>query len=165
MEKNGSICIMWTMQLLFKRKDLHEWMFTCVRDDGSRTFSPIRWPEICPHDMIHYAVEKYFHIENGFLGMVNRGVDILDFTKPDRWNILKQMNPMAESMVWIIHGMLAGSHSDAHDALEAWCIVAHEYNISASVTPEDLEKILADCLELWTKWRKLAVGEEMVLIR
>ncbi len=55
-------------------------VLTCIRTDGSTTWTRLRIP--AQHDLVHYVVETTLGLRDSFYSLVARGVDITDFEKP-----------------------------------------------------------------------------------
>ncbi len=55
-------------------------VLTCIRSDGSTTWTRLRIP--AQHDLVHYVVETTLGLRDSFYSLVASGVDITDFEKP-----------------------------------------------------------------------------------
>ncbi len=69
------------MRIQLKKNTKKPCVLTCIRDDGSTTWSKLH-QGMEPHDLAHYAVEKVLNFDKAFYGMLNEGYDIGDFELP-----------------------------------------------------------------------------------
>ena len=64
------------MEIIFTKGNGKYGHLKCVRQDGSVTETQMPEQGIAPHDMIHFAVEKYLKIKGAFYGQLKAGADI-----------------------------------------------------------------------------------------
>src|SRR5262249_6522068 len=58
-------------------------VLTCVRDDGSSTYSKSAHGEFfAPHDLMHYVVETTLGFRRAFFGLIAAGWSIPAFAEP-----------------------------------------------------------------------------------
>jgi hypothetical protein len=54
-------------------------VLTCIRDDGTSTYSKSRHAFFGPHDLMHYAVETTLGLKESFFGLVASGWSLPSF--------------------------------------------------------------------------------------
>ena len=71
------------MIIRFTKGDGKPDVMTCVRDDGSVTWSPVGASVGAHHDLRHYAVETTLGYTQAFFGLLASGRDIQSFGTKD----------------------------------------------------------------------------------
>src|SRR5437016_2614514 len=75
-------------------------VLTCIRDDGTMTYSKSRHGEyFARHDLMHYAVETTLGFREGFFGLIAAGRSIPSFSEPGTAATLPAQALHAELMV------------------------------------------------------------------
>lgn len=69
--------------LIRLKKDANAPVLTCIRDDGSTTWSKMPYGGFFPrHDLMHYTVETTLGFREAFFGLIASGWSIESFTEP-----------------------------------------------------------------------------------
>ncbi len=86
--------------LIRLKKNENAPVLTCIRDDGSTTWSKMPYREFFPrHDLMHYAVETTLGFRQAFFGLIASGWSIESFTEP---GAAKQLTPEAKQSEFIV---------------------------------------------------------------
>ncbi|HKQ48642.1 MAG TPA: hypothetical protein VJZ71_11280 [Phycisphaerae bacterium] len=69
--------------LIRLKKNENAPVLTCIRDDGSTTWSKMPYREFFPrHDLMHYAVETTLGFREAFFGLIASGWSVESFSEP-----------------------------------------------------------------------------------
>lgn len=80
---------------------------SCVRPDGSRTWSQVH-PFIPGHDLLHLALETTLGVSGGFFGLIASGWELADFAAPRASARMGNEASWVESMVGLLDQERAG---------------------------------------------------------
>lgn len=130
---------------------------TCIRDDGSVTWSHIHHG-FALHDLTHYVVETTLGLQNGFFGLVSKGYNIPEFSLPksDRsFNI-----PDEAILVEPIVALLQMEH---WESFPEELIDKDSPELPPHVTSEQIDSIRKKLHELVQKWEEMSPGESLKL--
>jgi len=129
---------------------------TCLRNDGSVTWSPVGSSVGAKHDLIHYVVETTLGYTEAFLGLVAQGRDLDDFgTKCGVKSAYTTEEQWAESIVGFLQWpTLTGSEFAAQLAA---------LTPAPSVTPEQFTRICQQIADLHAWWDALPPGGTLEL--
>jgi len=141
---------------------------TCVRDDGSRTWSAVGRTVGVRHDLIHYAVETVLGYREAFFGLVAAGRDIHSFgTKHG----IKDSYPLeaqhAEQLVGLVQwpAMSGGPALTDDELLSLLADTCSLHNLPMPpVTTAQLTAIRAEARVLHRRWDQLAPGNHLDLV-
>jgi len=154
------------MIVRFTKGDRKPDMLTCIRDDGTRTWSPVGAGVGVVHDLTHYAVETTLGFRQAFLGMLEAGRDIEDFgTKEGRKDTYPREALIAESLVGLVQISVTESNpltiAEIQEQLTAVCTNA---GLDApDIAGVDIERARQTLLDLLVRWRDLPPGASMDL--
>ena len=152
------------MTVRFTKGDGKPDSLTCIRDDGTRTWSPVGATVGPEHDLAHYAVETTLAYRDAFLGMLAAGRDIADFgTK----NGIKDVYPteaiVAEHLVGLIQLSLRQPLTTV-DIIDQFAASLNNAGITApDIEAMDIDRARENYLALIDRWRSLLPGESMDL--
>jgi hypothetical protein len=136
---------------------------TCVRPDGSRTWSQVH--AFFPiHDLTHFAVESVFGFTTAFYGLVSAGWSMESFSERGAASRLPPEALVAEHMVGLLDieratGVLfdaAGFSEQLNRAL-----TSHGHGPFREVTGSELGEVRRIRGELQGRWLALASGETL----
>ncbi len=130
---------------------------TCIRDDGSATWSHIHHG-FALHDLTHYVVETTLGLNDAFFGLVAKGYNIPEFSLPksDRsFNI-----PDEAISVEPIVALLQMEH---WDSFPEKLINKDSPELPPHVTSEQIDTMRKRLYELVQKWKELLPGESLEL--
>ncbi len=66
------------MKAIWTKKNGGNIFLNIIRQDGSSTYTKLH-ASLPDHDLAHYAVERTLKMKHAFFGLVNKGVDTVDF--------------------------------------------------------------------------------------
>lgn len=152
------------MQIRFQKAKDGSATLSCIRDDGSSTWSNGVQDFFVWHDLIHYAVETTLGCRQAFFGLLASGWNIDDFEKRDpktgRTPPLPAETVGVENIVGLLSSELVGamppSHAEFSELLASAC-AGFDFPPPA-VTPEQLDAIRAAVAALHSRWRDLPPG-------
>lgn len=158
------------MKLIFKKGGSKPSSLTCLRRDGSRTWTKLR-PNFEAHDFIHFVVEKSLGLENAFYGLVEKGTDITAFELPreKRPDSLLPKNFPIESIVAEHIVNLCQIDFFAPEALPDFIpqlkniLSENGLPFPGNLDEHRLMEMRRDFNVLWGKWTKLPAGESIEL--
>lgn len=134
---------------------------TCIRSDGSRTWSDVQ-PFSPYHDITHLAVERVLDLREAFFGLVAADWDLDRFARPGTSKQLSADAALAEHLVGLLDrergAGVCWSAAEFTDALRA----ALGPGIPA-VTAEQLARIRVDRDRMIAAWEGLSAGETLEL--
>ncbi|MCG9131351.1 hypothetical protein J5I95_06670 [Candidatus Poribacteria bacterium] len=136
---------------------------TCIRDDGSITWTPLHRGFV-HHDFAHYVVETTLGFENAFFGLVSKGYDIPDFSKPKakRPFEIPEEAMDTEPIVALLQADFPNTPYP-QDAGSTGIFREYSAALPISITDEQLEIMRQELRALLQQWRNLQAGESMVL--
>jgi hypothetical protein len=139
---------------------------TCIRDDGSRTWSPVGAGVGVEHDLTHYAVETTLGFREAFLGMLEAGRDIADFgTKDGRKDTYPREALVAECLVGLVQISISKTNpltvAEIQEQLTAVC--ANSALGAPGIADFDIDRVRETLLGLITRWHSLPPGSSMEL--
>lgn len=134
-------------------------ILTFVRDDGSRTSSPIGAADgFGPvHDLSHYAVESVLGIARGFIGLCGEGWNVGDFEKNAAATIPPEA-AVAEVLAGEISRMAITEQWSSLDDFN-WTIAASGFTLSAP----HYDEIHRSLTRLRAAWNAQAPGTTLSL--
>ncbi len=138
-------------------------VLTCIRPDGSQTWSRLRDP-FAYHDLLHYAVEATLEICDGFFGLIAAGRSIDSFSAPAAGGALPPVAGQVEFVVGLIQAELADGRRD-----EDFCKTLTRACSNAGVAPlpgltsAGLDAIHELAARLIERWQTLPNGGHMDL--
>jgi len=139
---------------------------TCIRDDGSRTWSPVGAGVGVEHDLAHYAVETTLGFREAFLGMLEAGRDIDDFgTRDGRKDTYPHEALLAESLVSLVQISVSQTTpltvAGIQEQLTAVC--ANSGLGEPDIADGDIDRARVTLLGLMARFRELSPGTSMDL--
>ncbi|MDC8003219.1 hypothetical protein POV27_04110 [Aureisphaera galaxeae] len=158
------------MTIQFKKGLQKPSILTCIRKDGSTTWTSLR-KEIEIHDFGHYAVETVLGFSKAFYGLLAEGYNIEDFELPreQRPEALIPANIPAEALQaeHIVNLLMVSLHQDDEslDFITTLTTILEENQIDfpAVLTSETLTRIEQKLKELMHQWHILQEGEILEL--
>jgi len=143
-------------------------VLTCVRDDGSSTYSKSRHGEFFAlHDLLHYAVESTLGLRDSFFGLVARGWTIADFNEP---GISDKLPPEAGQTEYIVGLLLQdsltgepGSAKEFNRTLMASYAQRNRRGLPPPhpLSDDELRRIHERYTELLARYRSLEPGQHL----
>lgn len=149
------------------KKEIHKpSTLTCIRDDGSKTWTKMH-PGIEIHDIAHFVVEKALGFKDAFYGTIAKGYNIGDFELP-RDERSKDLIPsnlsvqarQVEHIVNLIQVFLFNQDAEG-DILASMRNILDEKGIDfpKALGREKMLRILKRIKRLMAKWESLEAGE------
>ena len=142
---------------------------SCIREDGSTTFSKIK-KGMEYHDLAHYSVEKSLGFNNAFYGMIQTGNDIQDFDvqrdkRPE--HLIPKNLPLESIQVeYIVNQLMLmymnGSMDSFIDVLKN-TLSDRGIQWSKALDEINLNDLISKYKVLILKWDAIGDGDEMVL--
>ncbi len=139
-------------------------VLTCVRDDGSQTWTRLQPGFGAQHDLAHYAVETTLGFDGAFYGLLAAGRAIEDFAETEDRRWMGEEALKTEAVVMALQYELAGT-SDPEaflDVVETSCR-GQGTGVPSGLTPEAVATMRQRLMELWLRWRTLPPGEVLEL--
>ncbi|MEE8154426.1 MAG: hypothetical protein V3T53_05645 [Phycisphaerales bacterium] len=139
-------------------------VLTCIRSDGSTTWTRLRIP--AQHDLVHYVVETTLGLRDSFYGLVARGVDITDFEKPKEQQTFQ--TPIeavhTEYIVGLLQMELANGapYEDFNAQLRAMC-EQNRFSAPPEIEPEVIQRIRQAVSAILYEWQTVAPGQTFEL--
>ncbi len=130
---------------------------TCIRDDGSVTWTHIH-RGFAQHDFAHYVVETTLGFRNGFFGLVAKGFDIPDFSRPTSKRPFKIPK---EAMA--VEPIVALLQAELWESFPEPLLHPDSQEIPANVTAEQIESMRQQLRKLLQHWENLMPGGTMML--
>jgi hypothetical protein len=153
------------MRILLKKGSDSPSTLSCVRDDGSRTWSKLH--DFFPvHDLTHYAVETVLAFREAFFGLLASGWEIDSFEKRE-WRLRMPVEAVwAEHIVGLLdreRGMgLILSREEFNESLRE-ALKHGETAAFRVITDDELARIRALRSKLQALWHALGPGESLEL--
>ena len=135
---------------------------TCIRDNGSVTWTHLH-RGFAPHDFAHYVVETTLGYKSAFFGLVAKGYDIPDFSKPKAKRPFEipeeaiDLEPLVGLLQTDLLENLRGN--TAHSEL----FRDHSASLPIGITDAQLETMQQKLQVLLQQWHDLQPGESMTL--
>ncbi len=142
--------------LAFRRADGSVDTTSIGRHDG---FGPI-------HDLAHYVVETKLGLENGFLGLISQGWNVLDFEKPGGTSRLPDEAVLAEFIAGHLSLEAAAGQRFSVDQFNEVAASAAKNRPDLKVpklTPETIRALRSGLESLMRRWFELPTGETLDL--
>lgn len=139
-------------------------VLTCIRSDGSTTWTRLRIP--AQHDLVHYVVETTLGLRDSFYGLVARGVDITDFEKPKEQQTFQ--TPIEAIHTEYIVGLLqmelvnSAPYEDFNAQLRAMC-EQNKFPVPPGITLDKIRRIRQAVGEILYEWQTIAPGQTFEL--
>ena len=158
------------MKIQFKKEAHKPSTLTCIRDDGSKTWTKLN-PAIEIHDLAHYVVETELAFNNAFYGLLKKGYAIQDFELPaeQRPEALQPKNLSEEALQTEHIVNLIQVHFDhkidPHDFLTTLKTILRNNRLSfpKALDQDKLLTILQKLNQLFLEWHDLKPGEDIEL--
>ena len=139
-------------------------VLTCIRSDGSTTWTRLRIP--AQHDLVHYAVETTLGLRDSFYSLVARGVDITDFEKPNEQQTIQTPTEAihTEYIVGLLQMELANSapYEDFNAQLRSMC-QQNDCSIPDKIDATMIDTIRKRTSGLLYQWHTTEPGETLEL--
>ena len=90
------------MLITINRKKGNQITMLITRDNGSQTWTQVN-PNLLPHEIGHYVVEKQLEFKNAFFGLINSGVDIHEFESHESRNANPLLQQLSEEALQTEH--------------------------------------------------------------
>ena len=138
---------------------------TCVRPDGSRTWSQVH--SFFPiHDLTHFAVESVFGFSDAFYGLVRAGWSLEQFSEPGAASRLPAEALVAEHMVGLFDlerasGQLMDPEAFSQQLNAA--LSSQGRSPFRKVTGDELAQVRRLRGELQGRWVTLVPGESLTI--
>ncbi len=139
---------------------------TCVRDDGSRTWTALNFTT---HDFGHYAIDATLGWQDAFFGLLAQGWDIADFIRPDPVTGKKPAAPPVALQAEALAGLLDverrnGSPPPYAAFMELLASVCAGLALQTpELTAHQLAAIRACHADLLSRWVRLPEGKSLEL--
>lgn len=138
-----------------------------VRNDGSETTCDMPRQGVLPHDLVHAVVESRLLLQDGFLGLVGKGADIVfaeknfrDYIDPVRHFEVAQ----AESVVEGLQTQLWAGEFDMDAFLAGVSGACAMRKVAVPVISDsDGNLMFAQALQLNAQWQQVPAKTEFVL--
>ncbi len=139
-------------------------VLTCIRTDGSTTWTRLRIP--AQHDLVHYVVETTLGLRDSFYSLVARGVDITDFEKPKEQQTFQTPTEavQTEYIVGLLQMELANGapYEDFNAQLRAMC-EQNKFPAPPEIALEKIRRIYRAVGEILYEWQTIAPGQTFEL--
>ncbi|MEZ4699730.1 MAG: hypothetical protein R2834_05330 [Rhodothermales bacterium] len=137
---------------------------SCIRDDGSKTWTSIQNVFGPLHDIGHYAVESVLGFDGGFYGLLAQGRSIQEFEETADRSWIGPQGLQSEAVVMALQYELAGvlPYADFLEAVRASC-AGTGVPMPAGLNPAIHEVILSRYRALLDDWEAVAPGETLTL--
>ena len=130
---------------------------TCIRGDSSITWTHIHRGFV-QHDFAHYVVETTLGFDNAFFGLVAKGHNIPDFSRP------KSERPFEIPQEAIaVEPIVALLQAELWESFPVSLLESDNACLPANVTEAQIESMRARLRELLRRWNNLEPGESMEL--
>jgi hypothetical protein len=149
------------------KKDATAPVLTCIRDDGSSTWSKMPYREFFPrHDLMHYSVETGLGFREAFFGLIASGWSVESFSEPGAAKRLPLEAKYAEFLVEQLereHRFGECSIAEAFNATIAESIRQGGLAPFRSILQKELDAIRSRFEELLARYSALADGNKLEL--
>ena len=152
------------MKVQIKRRRDGPPTLTCVRADGTRTWTPLH-PFFPEHDLTHLAVETVLEFREAFFGLIASGWEIKDFARPGTSKTIPPQAVLAEHIVGLFDTERAQGARLTLDEFNAMLADKRRESSVAAMTlsAEQLERIRALRSELISRWWSVVDGDTLEL--
>jgi len=158
------------MIIRFKKKTDSPHTMTCIREDGSHTYTKLK-PGLEAHDLAHYAVESILDFKKGFYGLLNEGHQIEDFEIPRNkrpMELIPAHLPVQTIQVEYIVNQLMVEYWNGNQIRPFIEELTNTLTLAgidfpASLNDQSLEKIRDKFHDLMDSWDKVPIQEELIL--
>ena len=130
---------------------------TCIRGDCSLTWTHIHRGFV-QHDFAHYVVETTLGFGNAFFGLVAKGHDIPDFSRPKSERPF-EIPPEAIA----VEPIVALLQAELWESFPAPLLASDSACLPANVTEAQIESMRSQLRELLRRWDNLEPGKSMEL--
>lgn len=130
---------------------------TCIRNDGSITWQHIHRGFV-QHDFAHYVIETTLGFHNAFFGLVSKGHDIPDFSRPKSERPF-EIPPEAIA----VEPIVALLQSELWESFPTPLLETDSACLPPNVTEAQLKSMREQLRELLQQWDNLEPGESMQL--
>ena len=130
---------------------------TCIRDDGSVTWSHIHHG-FALHDLTHYVVETSLGFNDAFFGLIAKGYNIPDFNLPKS----KRPFHIPEEAI-SVEPIVALLQMEHWESFPEKLIDSDSQELPPSVTSEQINNMRKRLNELVQKWESILPGESLEL--
>ncbi len=153
------------MRIRFTKGDNKPDTLSCLRDDGSTTWSSLH-PGFIYHDLTHYVVETTLGYREAFYGLVASGRDIDSFgTK----NGVKDPLPLEAGYAEFVVGLVqmnarSGELENEEDFFTMLKLALANFELEPPpLTPAQLQQIRQETAALYSRWDEVASGKSLEL--
>ena len=130
---------------------------TCIRDDGSVTWSHIHHG-FALHDLTHYVVETSLGFNDAFFGLIAKGYNIPDFNLPKS----KRPFHIPEEAI-SVEPIVALLQMEHWESFPENLIDTDSQELPPNVTSEQINNMRKRLNELVQKWESILPGESLEL--
>lgn len=130
---------------------------TCIRDDGSMTWSHIH-SGFALHDLAHYVVDTSLGLNNAFFGLIVKGYNIPEFSLSKSKRTFKI--PDEAISVEPIVALLQMEH---WESFPEGLIYQDSPELPSNVTSQQINNMRKKLNELVKKWESILPGETIIL--
>ena len=130
---------------------------TCIRDDGSVTWSHIHHG-FALHDLTHYVVETSLGFNNAFFGLIEKGYNIPDFNLPKS----KRPFQIPEEAI-SVEPIVALLQMEHWESFPEKLIDTDSQELPPNLTSEQINNMRNRLQELIQKWESILPGESLEL--
>ncbi len=153
--------------LIRLKKDPKAPVITCIRDDGSATWSRMPYGGFFPrHDLMHYAVETTLGFREAFFGLIASGRTIESFNEPGAARHLSLEAQCTEFFVDQLereHRFGESSSADEFNAMVTTSMTRGGAEAPLPVSQKQLDSIRARFVELLARYDALPDGKHLEL--
>jgi len=158
------------MVIRFKKKPESQHIMTCIREDGSQTYTKLK-SGLEAHDLAHFAVESVLDFKKGFYGLLNEGHQIQDFEIPRNKRpaelMLAHLPVQAIQVEYIVNQLVVeywnGNLIQAFIAELSKALSLAGIDFPAGLNDQVVDEIREKFQSLMHQWDKVQVNEELIL--
>lgn len=160
---------MGSLRILITKRTDGAVVLRCERDDGTATWQRHQGPQAAffpLHDLTHYAVETELGFRRGFYGLIAEGWDITDTTGKGARGPLPDGAITVERIVGAFDAQRAGGTPWSAEAFNEQAALQATTRGDAPprpLTDEELDRVRARILQLFSRWARLARGGTLAL--
>ena len=153
-----------SMEIQFKKGKDGQNTITCRRADGSAAWSKL-YPSFISHDLAHYVVESTLGLKGSFFGLIASGWDISEFeTLRQTGKNLPLEAIQTEFIVNLLQVEIAqGQLFDQFNTILKTNCESQGTLPPPPIPPEQLSVIRDLLYRYLQEWRKLPLGEKLIL--
>ncbi|MFQ5570737.1 MAG: hypothetical protein ACE5G0_13720 [Rhodothermales bacterium] len=147
------------MQIRFLKGKDKPHTLSCIRADGTRTWTRLYQGFGPQHDLAHYAVETTLGFEHAFYGLLAQGHTIEEFAETDDRRWVGDEALLTEAIVMALQYEVAGSSSAEafFETVEGACR-GLGITVLDTLTPDVADTIRERFSRLRTQWEQTPAG-------